>query len=86
MRLDELFDLRRTRLPLEAGDDAIALDEDERRDLANLEPLCESGVALDVDPGHAQSVPLPAGDVCQRAFHPSCRPTVSGGEEDEQRL
>jgi hypothetical protein len=86
VRLDHAFDLRGARATGETRDDALVLDEHERRHLLDLEPLRELGPLLHVDALHDEAFALLAREVREQALHPARRAGALGAEEDEQGL
>src|SRR5262249_12913469 len=68
------------------ADHRAALDEDERRDLLDLEALGEVRVLVGVDRDDGEPASFLAGDVRDQALHPPRRPRRALREEEEDRL
>jgi hypothetical protein len=66
---DHSLDLRRAYAPLEPADRAAVLDEDERRDLGDLQTLCPVRLRFSVDAGDPQPGALLAREVREQALH-----------------
>src|SRR5919201_4313772 len=86
MALDHPLDPRRGRAPFEPVDDALVLDEDERRHLVDSESFRDLRSLLDVDARDAKARTLLPCEVREQALHAPRGPRPRGAKEDEQRL
>src|SRR5688572_17302491 len=84
MAADHPFDPRRARPALEPGDGSALRDENEGRNLGDVEALGQVGMLVDVDARDAETLPLLARQVCQQALHPPARPRPGRSEEEEE--
>jgi hypothetical protein len=85
MLLEHALDAGRADAAFEAADDALLLDQEQRRHGLDVQALREIGLLGDVEVGNAEPPALLAGEMCKQALHPSCRPGAWLGEEGEQR-
>src|SRR6478672_8227082 len=84
VRFEHPLDARGAGAALEPLDDALALDERDRRDRLHAEALGQLGLLVDVDRGHAQPCPFLAGEVSHQALHSPRRARMGGAEKDQQ--
>ncbi len=84
MRLEHRLDLGRADAAVEAVDDALSLDEHERRDVRDLEALGQLRLSVDVDAHDLEAGALLAREVGEQALHSACRAGALRPEEDEQ--
>src|SRR5256885_6826503 len=86
MRGEHALDLRSARASLDPVDDALALDEDERRHGLDQETLGKLRPLLDVDAHHAESAALLSRKMREEALHAPRRAGPFGPEKDQRRL
>src|SRR5688500_18538548 len=84
MAADHPFDPRRARPALEPGDSPLLRDENEGRNLGDVETLRQIGVLVHVDARDAETVPFLAREVGEQALHPTPRPRPGRSEEEEE--
>jgi hypothetical protein len=80
---EHAFDLGGAHPSFQALDGPSALQEDERRDLGDAEPVGPFGRRGDVDSGDPQAFSLLAGEVGEEALHPPGGPGRLLGEKEQ---
>jgi hypothetical protein len=73
VRLEHRLDLRRARAAVDAADHALPLDQDQRRDVGDLEALGQCRLPIDVHADDAQARAFLPCQVREQALHPAGR-------------